>query len=265
MSQKTAQNLTQKIIIDDSFYEILANRRATANAELAAQGLPPLEDNSTFISESQARAEAEARAKQRAAQNAPIVLPPPGWAVRSLLRTRRKSIDGFERHSRKCRLCRHPHLQEIENAYLNWHSAYDICDDFHVDDPDTLYRHARAARLDASRRGNVRCVVEHFIEQAHNVNITSSTVLRSIRALSCLDDQGRWTDPPKTHILMRGDDARSCDTGSAKAGSPAASHTGLPEDQSQVGGFSSTEQREPDDKNSSPDALATSRSRLTAP
>lgn len=255
MSEKSAQNLAPKIIIDDSFYEILANRRAARNAELAAQGLPPLENDSSFMSESQARAEAEARAKQRATQAAPPVLPRPGWAVRSILKTRRESIDGFERHSRKCYLCRHPHLEEIENAYLNWHSAYDICRLFQVADPDMLYRHARAARLDAARRGNVRYVVEHFIEQAHNVKITSSTVLRSIRALSCLDDKGRWADLPKTHIVVRGGDQDASATGFAEAGSHGPSHTGFPENQTSLAEFSSSKQRQPHRVSASNSAL----------
>ena len=187
-----------KMIISDEFYEAIARRRA-------GQGVSQTEQQSCLISESQARAQAEA--KQRAANAPPAALPRPGCAVRSVLKTRRESIDGFERHSRKCRLCRHPHLEEIENAYLNWHSAYDICRVFQVQDPDTLYRHARAAGLDATRRSNVRHVVEHFIEQAHNVKITSTTVLRSIRALSCLDDKGYWTDLPKTHIVAPGNDA----------------------------------------------------------
>lgn len=240
MSPKQNQSPV-KMIISDEFYEAIAQRRAS-------QGLPPAPDRSSFISESQARAEAEARARQRAANAAPAVLPRPGWAVRSILKSRRESIDGFERHSRKCRLCRHPRLEEIENAYLNWHSAYDICRVFQIDDPDALYRHARAARLDATRRGNVRHVVEHFIEQAHNVKITSSTVLRSIRALSCLDDKGRWTDLPKTHILIRSAYENACSTETGIAGSGSSSSSEKVESRS-VGSPSSFERSEPFTKN----------------
>src|SRR6185437_3030244 len=52
------------------------------------------------------------------------------------------------------------------------------------------------------------------------VKVTSSTVIRSIRALSCLDEKGRWTDPPSTHILVRGNDASAADARSSDSGLP---------------------------------------------
>jgi hypothetical protein len=236
VSQKPAQNSAPpKIILDDSFYQIIANRRAAHNAELAAQGLPPLEDNSYLMSDSQAKAEAEARAKHRAAQAASLQAarhapPPPSRgplcrAAKAKLAERIASIDGFERHSRKCKVCRSPYLQQIEEAYIQWHPVEVISNYFQLDDSETLYRHVRAAGLDASRRQNVRWVVEQFIEQWRNVKVTSSTVIRSIRALSCLDDKGRWTDLPKTHILRRAPDV--------------ATATGLVED-AQNGAFTSS-------------------------
>ena len=75
MSQKPAP---VQIVLSDSFYEIAAQRRADQNARLASQGLRPADDESPFISESQAKAEAEAEAKQRGI--APVVLLLPGIA-----------------------------------------------------------------------------------------------------------------------------------------------------------------------------------------
>jgi hypothetical protein len=209
VSQKSAQNSAPtKIILDDSFYEILANRRAATNAELAAQGLPPLEDNSYLMSESQAKAEAEARAKQRNG-TAPEKLGPLSTTARAKLRTRRSTIPDFDRHSRKCQLCHHPDVDVIEEAFLNWHSARTIASRFRISRIDSIYRHAHAVGLDTLRRQNVRTVVERFIEEADHVKITAASVLRSIRSLSCLDSKGRWTDLPTTRIILTSKDLSS--------------------------------------------------------
>ena len=235
MSPKAAQNLadpderkTPKIIIDDSFYQILANRRAARNAELAAQGLPPLEDKSILMSESQARAEDEAKAKQRAGDQ-PEKFGPLSTAARAKLRTRRNTIPDFDRHSRKCQLCHHPDVDLIEEAFLNWHSARTIASRFRISRIDSIYRHAHAVGLDTLRRQNVRTVVERFIEEADHVSITAASVLRSIRALSCLDSKGRWVDLPSTRIIVTSKDLP------AAAGLPSVVTIGSPEHTASVG------------------------------
>lgn len=227
-----------KIVFDDSFYEILAKRRADRNAQLAAQGLPPISTEPGYISESQARAEAEARAKQRAANatanDAAKHAPPPPTrgplcrAAKAKVAERIASLPGFERHSRKCRICRSPYFDAIEEAYLRWYPVEFIAKYFQFDS-EALYRHARAAALDQARRQNVRWVVEQFIEQWRNVKITSAAVIRSIRALSCLDDKGRWTDLPKTHIVVRGSDATDAQDEASSEPEPRASTVELPE------------------------------------
>ena len=202
-----------KIIVADSLYEILAERRADRNAKLAADGLPPAEDDFPFITKEQAEAQAQAEANQRTAQNAASLAPPPPTrgplcrAAKTKVAERNAAIPGFDRHSRKCQICRSPYVDYIEQVYLQWEEVDLICRYFQLVDPDTVYRHARAAGLDVLRRQNPRWVLEQFIEQWRTVKITSSTVIRSIRALSCLDEKGRWTDLPKTHILVRGADS----------------------------------------------------------
>lgn len=195
-------NHPSKIVLTRSLYDAVTARRA---AQRSAQGLPPedpkdvpwLCEDEIEIGESQ---------RTRPHEIAPPLRVRLTRAAKAKIAQREESNPGFERHSRKCALCRHPSLDEIERAYLGWNSVYDICRFFQIDDPDAVYRHVRAAALDVARRQNVRTVVENFIEESRHVKITSSTVLRSIRALSCLDDKGRWTDPPRTHILVRGSD-----------------------------------------------------------
>jgi len=231
VSQKPAP---VQIILSDSFYECVQKRHADQNALRASQGLPPVADESPFISQSQAKAEAEAEARQRASQAAQkaaanLAPPPPTRgplcrAAKAKIAERNAAIPGFDRHSRKCQICRSPYVDYIEQLYLQWEEVDLICRYFQLADADTVYRHARAAGLDVLRRQNSRWVVEQFIEQWRFVKITSSTVIRSIRALSCLDEKGRWTDPPSTHILVRGNDA-SASTSSSDSGLPESGVT----------------------------------------
>lgn len=243
MSRNQSRNQSPvQIVLSDSFYESVQKRHADRNAKLAADGLPPADDESPFISESQAKAQAEAEAKQRAskaAQKAAASLAPPPptrgplcRAAKAKVAERIAAIPGFERHSRKCQICRSPYVDYIEEVYLQWEEVDLICRYFQLADADTVYRHARAAGLDVLRRQNSRWVVEQFIEQWRTVKITSSTVIRSIRALSCLDEKGRWTDLPKTHIFLRGPDASAADARSSDSGLPepgVTSTTDIPE------------------------------------
>ncbi|MGB6076592.1 MAG: hypothetical protein WBG29_13225 [Candidatus Acidiferrales bacterium] len=238
-------NRPSKIVLTRGLYEAVTSRRA---AQRAAQALPPEDPKDLpWLCED----EIEAAESQR---TGPQEIAPPlrarlTRAAKAKIAERSAADPAFERHSRKCALCRHPALDEIERAYLRWHSAYDICRFFQIDDPDTLYRHARAAALDVARRQIVRTVVENFIEQSRKVKITSSTVLHSIRALSCLDDNGRWTDPPRTHILVRGPDIRPAadlpETGQVSPQATEQTGDSPTSDIRAVGGVPSFEQREP--------------------
>ncbi|MFZ0641360.1 MAG: hypothetical protein WA020_08375 [Candidatus Acidiferrales bacterium] len=127
-------------------------------------------------------------------------------ASRALLKHRRETIPGFERHSRRCQICQRNDADMIEDFFVNWSSANWIRETFKVTGVDAIYRHARAAGLDVARRQNVRIAVEKLIEEVDHVTVTSSTVLRAIRALSCLDDNGHWADPPSTHIVLTSKD-----------------------------------------------------------
>src|SRR6185437_5025176 len=151
---------------------------------------------------------------------------------RQLLESRIATIPDFERHSRKCQVCHSRYVEEIEEAYYNWSSAQWIINVFNISYDDAVYRHARAIGLDLRRRKNVAIAVEKLIEKVDEVTVTSSTVLRAVRALSCLTTDGRWTDLPTTHIVLTNKDLPK-----------EASLTSNPS--TEVGSTSSTEQREP--------------------
>ncbi|MGB6876297.1 MAG: hypothetical protein WBD87_09720 [Candidatus Acidiferrales bacterium] len=191
------QDQPVQIVVTPELAEVLASRRQARNAQLTAAGQPPVQDESPFISSADLEKEnARAAQKPRRTRITP--------AAKAKIDARCKSIPGFERHSRKCCICRHPHVDAIEEIYLNWYSGRDICAFFHLNDPDIVYRHGHAAGLDVLRRQNVRAVIERFIEQWPRIKVSSSTIIRSIRALSCLDDKGHWADLPSTHILLSG-------------------------------------------------------------
>jgi hypothetical protein len=185
-----------KIVVEPKLADMLASRREARNAERTAAGQPPVQDESPFISSAELETE-NAPDTPRKAYRARITA-----AAKAKIDARCKSIPGFERHSRKCQVCHNRDVEEIEDWYINWSSAHWIALTFKVGLEDVVYRHARATGLDVLRRRNARMVVEKIMEQVDQVDVTSSTILRATRALSCMDDQGRWTDPPSTHIVL---------------------------------------------------------------
>ncbi len=176
-----------QIVAEPALAEILATRRADRNAALIAAGQPPLQDESPFVSSSEVAEQQASAAARKTRLTA---------AAKAKIAARAEANPFFARHSRKCLICRHPDVDAIEQIYLNWFSARAIADYFRFHDLDVVYRHAAAAGLDVLRRQNVRSVLERFIEEWRHVKITSSAIIRSIRALSCVDERGHWTDLP---------------------------------------------------------------------
>jgi hypothetical protein len=103
------------------------------------------------------------------------------------------------RHRRKCSVCNHPERGAIEEEFLHWCSprAIGVHYDIHR---KAIYRHAHAMGLFAQRRGNIRSVLEHLIEQAEHAKVTGETIINAVRALTCLQDDGRWVEPPRRVI-----------------------------------------------------------------
>jgi len=105
--------------------------------------------------------------------------------------------DFFSRHQRKCIICRHPERDAIEEDFVHWHDVWRMAKEFKIDDYRSIYRHARATGLDLRRRENFRSALDQILENAGRASVTADSVIRAIRAYSCLDDSGRWTEPPK--------------------------------------------------------------------
>ncbi|HEV2287507.1 MAG TPA: hypothetical protein VGR81_00980 [Candidatus Acidoferrales bacterium] len=209
-----------KILLDPKFYKTISARRTS-------QGLPPLGDSSPFASapaddadereqkaldELRRRAAEEEVEEERNARAARS-------SARPILKHRRETIPGFDRHRRKCQICNHDYMEDIEEAYFNWTSAAFILEQFDIACQDTIYRHARTVGLDVQRRENSRFAIEKLIEDVDHVTVTGSTVIRAVRALSLIDGKGRWTDPPAKHIILRAKDL-SCQGVASITGPP---------------------------------------------
>jgi hypothetical protein len=107
----------------------------------------------------------------------------------------------LERHSRKCIICHHPEREAIEEEFLHWRAPWKLAEDYNLADYRTLYRHARAAGILPKRRENLRSALDAFVEAVDDVKFTPDSILRAMRAYSCIDRHGRWTEiPTQVHI-----------------------------------------------------------------
>jgi hypothetical protein len=106
-------------------------------------------------------------------------------------------------HQRKCRICNHEHRQAIESRFLFWESAHSIVKEFGLGHRSLLYRHASATGLLLQRRENFTSVLDSMVEQCESVPVTAASILRAIRAYSCLKAHGRWVDPPRRRTVSR--------------------------------------------------------------
>ena len=105
-----------------------------------------------------------------------------------------------ERHERKCLVCHHPERETIEDMFVHWHQPFRMAHDYDLP-LRSLYRHAHATGLLAARRRNLRCVLDHILERATSTHITSDSIVRAVRAYTCLTDDNKWIEPA-THVIV---------------------------------------------------------------
>src|SRR5579864_8383257 len=102
----------------------------------------------------------------------------------------------LERHGRRCIICHHPEREDIEEEFVHWRSPTRLAHDYKLGDYRTIYRHARAAGLLLQRRERLHSALDAFVESVDDVTFTGDTILRAMRAYSCIDSHGRWTEIP---------------------------------------------------------------------
>ena len=113
----------------------------------------------------------------------------------------------LERHSRRCIICHHPEREAIEEEFVHWRSPSRLAHDYKLGDYRTVYRHARAAGLLLQRRERLHSALDAFVESVDDVTFTGDTILRAMRAYSCIDSHGRWTEIPTQVQFSTSNDA----------------------------------------------------------
>jgi len=102
------------------------------------------------------------------------------------------------RHTRKCRICNHPRRAELEQDSLNWRNPHEIVEEYELAHHSAIYRHAQALGLTAQRVENACAALDLIVEKVEDAH--SHTIIRAMRAYSCLTPKGRWVELPKRVI-----------------------------------------------------------------
>ena len=109
--------------------------------------------------------------------------------------------DALKRHRRKCKICRHPGRDDIEQDYRDWAKPAEIAREYDIDDR-SLYRHLKAVGLIDSRRSNLQIILERIIERGPEKPVSGDTIIRAVRAHACLTDDNKWVEPVRRVIYI---------------------------------------------------------------
>jgi hypothetical protein len=104
-------------------------------------------------------------------------------------------------HRARCTICNHPDRESIDVAFLHWQRPTAIAHEFQLADRRVLYRHAHALGLFHQRAAKSRRTLEFIMEQAESVTATADSIIRAVRAHSCLGEDGRWSEPRKEALI----------------------------------------------------------------
>jgi len=108
-----------------------------------------------------------------------------------------------ERHERLCSICHHEDRDAIEQAFLQWRRPAEIRFEFKLPSKTSIYRHAHAQGLFERRANALRFGLEKIIEESTICPPSADSIIRAVRAHSCLDERGRWTEHPRRLIISR--------------------------------------------------------------
>ena len=105
----------------------------------------------------------------------------------------------LDRHRRKCAVCSHPDRETIEELFLHWHSPLGTALHYHIP-VRSLFRHAHATGLYAARQGNLRAVLDRILDRAEEATVTGDSIIRAVRAYTCLTPDSQWIEPPRRFV-----------------------------------------------------------------
>ncbi|MGB9333988.1 MAG: hypothetical protein WCB14_03180 [Candidatus Acidiferrales bacterium] len=121
-------------------------------------------------------------------------------------------------------MCQHEDRAAIEQFFMHWVPLMDIADEFDLPSSDAVRRHAIAMGLEEARNLTMRRSLHRIIERAGDATPTAAGVIQAIRACNCLDDSGRWVEPPRRVIVTH--EVRYIESHAAEL--PAAPASALP-------------------------------------
>ncbi|MGH9734321.1 MAG: hypothetical protein ACRD8A_07010 [Candidatus Acidiferrales bacterium] len=107
----------------------------------------------------------------------------------------------INRHESHCTICNHPERDAIDEAFLHWWRATDLAYHFKLGNRLVVYRHAHAVGLFERRTARTQHALGYIIEQAESVTPTADSIIRAVRALGCIDQNGRWHEPRKEVLI----------------------------------------------------------------
>jgi hypothetical protein len=172
----------------------LEAKQAAGNKPAATTGLSDIAEDDQ-LQEIEA---AERRAAYRQRRNSPV--------DSRRIRRRTEMVNGqidISKHQRRCLVCKHPDREAIEEGFLQWRRTGDLRLEFDLPNRTCIRRHATAFGLFEKRARNMRFALDAIIEEAENVRPTADAIIRAIRAYGCLDEHGRWIEPPRRVIFSR--------------------------------------------------------------
>ena len=103
---------------------------------------------------------------------------------------KRTDATNLKRHSRDCRICRHPSRGAIDRAFVSWESPSQIAKTYNLQ-RSTIYLHAAALGLTAERTANVKTALANFIERCSRVRPSAAAFVTACVALSKMNDAGK--------------------------------------------------------------------------
>jgi hypothetical protein len=118
-------------------------------------------------------------------------------------RPSRAVADARDPHERHCTVCNSPDREAIEEEFVHWRYPNSIADHYKIG-LHSLYRHAHARNLFAARERKMRFALGNIIQESIRVMPTADSVIRAIRAYSCINREGQWVEPPAQVIVSSG-------------------------------------------------------------
>jgi hypothetical protein len=104
-------------------------------------------------------------------------------------------------HRVHCSVCNHPERDAIEEGFLMWQRPTELAREFGLSHRTAIYRHAQAFGLFQQRGRALRFVLEKVMEESTLKAPSADSMIRAVRAYSCLDEDGHWHEHPRRVII----------------------------------------------------------------